>query len=123
RHADAARGGGRPEKGAARDDARAGARPLALVLNEPQRTLGARDDAEAARLAGVGARCVRALLAVREHLELREERERGPVGVVDAAHLEDLVRADLDAIALTLATRAVDDGTPPTRRRATLLTR
>ncbi len=85
--------------------------------------LRARDDAEPAGLTRGRARRVGALPAMRADLQAREEAERGIVGVVDAPHLEDVVRAHLDAVALALAARTVDDRTPRARHGATLLAR
>jgi hypothetical protein len=48
----------------------------------------------------------------------REPRE---VGVVDPAHLEHTVGADVDAVALALAAGAIDDGVVGAGRRAALL--
>jgi hypothetical protein len=46
---------------------------------------------------------------VGEALETPEDRQAREVGVVDAAHLEDVVGADGDAISLPLAAGAIDD--------------
>jgi hypothetical protein len=54
-------------------------------------------------------------------LQLAEERKAREVLVVDAAHLEDVVRADLDAIALALAAAAIDFDAPSTGRCPALL--
>ena len=59
-----------------------------------------RDHAEPAGLTARGARRVRRLHAMHEHLRAREPGERLEVGVVDAADLEDVVRADVDAVTL-----------------------
>jgi hypothetical protein len=52
---------------------------------------------------------------VRPALELAEHAELGEVGVVDPAHLEHAEGADLDALGLALALRAIDDGRELTR--------
>lgn len=49
-------------------------------------------------------------------LQARQPPESFEIGVVHAADFEHVVRAHLDAIALALATRSVDDG-PQERRR------
>src|ERR1700690_48474 len=77
--------------------------------------LGARLDALAARLAGRRLRRVGRLAAVRDALELREHAELGEVGLVDAAHLEHVDRADLHALRLALALRSIDDRCERTR--------
>ena len=81
--------------------------------HESDRLLGTRDDAEAAGSASVGVRRVRALAAVGDALEASQNREPREVGVVDAAHLEHTVGADVNAVALPFAARAIDDGMEP----------
>src|SRR5262249_41844022 len=66
------------------------------------------NDAEPAGLARVGTRRVRRPLAMGQHLETRQPRQRPVVGVVDAPHLEDVVGTDVDAIVLGLAAAVVD---------------
>src|SRR5687768_11963376 len=83
---------------------RALARPL-----EPNRVLRAGHDAESARLTGIAVRGVGDLLPVHPELEARQRPERAEVGVIDATHLEDPIRAYLGAIRLALAARVIHD--------------
>jgi hypothetical protein len=60
---------------------------------------------------------------VRADLQAAEEAEGPVVAVGDASDLEDVVRADGDAVGLALAPPASDDGPPGARRGVALLAR
>src|SRR5579864_1401654 len=77
---------------------------------ELDRLLRAGLDALAARFARRRPRCVCGLPPVGEALELPEHAEPAEVGVVDPPDVEDIDRADLDALGLALALGAIDDG-------------
>src|SRR5262249_49987728 len=93
-------------EGAATTPRAAPSRAVRLRAAQRDRLLGARDDAEAARLALSGAGRIRGLPPVRPALHLGEEAERVEVDVLDPSDVEHVVRADLDAVSLALAARA-----------------
>ena len=89
----------------------AGCRRRALGARDSHqlnRMLGACGHAQAARMAFVGANRERLAIAMHPCLHPRNQRHRALVIVAQFAHLEDVVRASLDAIFLGLASRAVD---------------
>jgi hypothetical protein len=79
------------------------------------------DDAEATGAAGVGVGGVGGEAAVDNALEFGEHGEGGEVGVVDASDLEDVVGADVEAVALALAAFAVDHGAKEARGGAAVV--
>jgi hypothetical protein len=89
-------------------------------FHESDGVLGAGDDAQPARAALIRGGRVRALPAVRHALQPSEERQACEVRIVDAPHFEDRMGADIDAVALAFAPRAVDDGPVSTRLRPAL---
>src|SRR5262245_12036940 len=87
------------------------ARRLAILASnrrERQRVLGTCDDAHAGGAARVELRGERGAVAVRQALELADERQPAKIAIADRADLEHAVRAHLDAVALALAPAAID---------------
>jgi hypothetical protein len=84
-------------------------------LHQPNRALRARHHAQAARTAGVGSWRVGGLLPVRPDFELHDERQRIERFVGHTPDLEDIVGADLDAVALALAAPCVHLGSEDAR--------
>ena len=70
--------------------------------------LRARDDAQAAGVAFVGADGIRLPIPVNPRLHSRDEGQGALVIVGELAHLENVVRANFDSIFLGFASRAVD---------------
>src|SRR5262245_58079391 len=83
---------------------------LSSVRDQFDGLLRARRDAEPTGLAGRGTRRVGRLFTMRHALQLAEQAELGEVPIVDPAHLEHVVWANIDAVALSLALGSVDDG-------------
>jgi hypothetical protein len=82
---------------------------------EAKGPLRARFDAELAGVTLVGADDIGLPIAVRPGLEPSDQRERVAVLAGEAPDLEDVVRADADAVFLSLASVAVDDRRNPSR--------
>jgi hypothetical protein len=70
--------------------------------------LGARDNAQAARVAFVGANRECLPIAVDPRFHSRDYRHRALVLVAELVHLENVVRTRLDAIFFGLASRAIN---------------
>jgi len=70
--------------------------------------LRTRRDAQAACVALVGANRERLAIPVNPRLHSRDQRQRPLILVAQLAHLEDVVRAGLDAVLFRLASRAID---------------
>ena len=79
------------------------------LLHETDRVLRAGHDAETTGAASIRGGRVSRLPAVGHALEPAEERQRREMRVVDAPDLEDGVGADIHAVALAFAPRAIDD--------------
>src|SRR5882672_8726456 len=80
------------------------------LAHEGDRLFGAGDDTKAAGLTLVGCGRVGGLSAVGHALQASEQGQAREVRVVDPTNLEDIVRADLDAVLFAFAARVVDDG-------------
>jgi hypothetical protein len=70
--------------------------------------LGACDNAQAARVAFVGANCECLPIAMDPRFHSRDYRQRALVLVTQLAHLENVVGTRLDAILFGLASGAID---------------